>query len=143
MEGRQVKCWNTELLKMGLFGMVKNGITPNIRGECVVAPCRAGEEGTTLPCLPPLLSQEVGCVLSPVDFGVALRGCCPCLPTLPPAVPAPQFGGLDTHPWLPVMMGLLHPQGAAFEVHKAHIMRGGQPAEGKNRSQAGQWCRLR
>lgn len=115
---------------MGLFGIIRSYITPGNREECVAAACRTGDRhqhwwsatGPTLPCLPPLLSQEVGSLLSPVDFGVALGGCSPCLPTLPPAVPAPQCRGLDTHPWLPVMMGLLHPQGAAFEVHKAHIM---------------------
>lgn len=113
---------------MGFFVMVKSVITPNIRGECAVAACSTGGwhqhwcSATALPSRPPLLSQQVGCILSPVDFGVALRGCCPCLPTLPPAVPAPECRGLDTRPWLPVMMGLLHPQGAAFEVHKAHIM---------------------
>lgn len=75
---------------------------------------------------------KVSPVLSPVDSSVWHGGVgCPCLRTLPPAVLAPQCWGLDTHLWLPVMMGLLHPQKSSlWSTQCLHYARGWQTSEG-------------
>lgn len=114
--------------------MIKSDITPKVRGECVVAACRNRRLASALvlshrksPSLSPSCAVPgCGCILSPVDFGVALQGCCPCLPALPPSA------GIRHTSLAAVMMGLLR----AFEAHKAPRMCGRKGALRRDSGQA-------
>lgn len=103
----------------GIIRDDKSDVTPNIRGECVVDGQETGiSTSNNLSLFPTSAVPRSGMCFVPCRFWHWEVAALACLPF------PQQCRGLDTHPWLPIMMGLVHPQGAAFEVHKAHIMRG-------------------